>query len=90
MTPNLILNATANPDFSQVEADVAQLDVNTRFALYYPEKRPFFLEGGDFFLTPIQAVFTRTVADPLWGTSSPGSPAGAPWAFSPPRTGSIT
>jgi hypothetical protein len=46
VTPNLILNATANPDFSQVEADVAQLDVNTRFALFYPEKRPFFLEGG--------------------------------------------
>ncbi len=67
ITPNIILNATANPDFSQVEADVAQLDVNTRFALYYPEKRPFFLEGADFFLTPIQAVFTRTVADPAWG-----------------------
>jgi len=72
ITPNLILNATANPDFSQVEADVAQLDVNTRFALYYPEKRLFFLEGGDFFLTPIQAVFTRTVADPLWGTKLTG------------------
>jgi hypothetical protein len=72
LTPNLILNATANPDFSQVEADVAQLDVNKRFALYYPEKRPFFLEGGDFFLTPIQAVFTRTVADPLWGTKLTG------------------
>jgi hypothetical protein len=72
VTPNLILNATANPDFSQVEADVAQLDVNTRFALYYPEKRPFFLEGGDFFLTPIQAVFTRTVADPVWGTKLTG------------------
>lgn len=67
VTPNLMLNATANPDFSQVEADAAQLDVNTRFALYYPEKRPFFLEGADFFLTPVPAVFTRTVADPLWG-----------------------
>ena len=67
LTPNLMLNATANPDFSQVEADIAQLDVNTRFALYYPEKRPFFLEGGDFFMTPFQAVFTRTVADPFWG-----------------------
>jgi len=72
VTPNMILNATANPDFSQVEADVAQLDVNTRFALYYPEKRPFFLEGGDFFLTPLQAVFTRTVADPMWGTKLTG------------------
>lgn len=72
ITPNLILNGTANPDFSQVEADVAQLDVNTRFALYYPEKRPFFLEGADFFLTPVQAIFTRTVADPVWGAKLTG------------------
>jgi len=72
ITPNLILNATANPDFSQVEADVAQLEINRRFALFYPEKRPFFLEGADFFLTPIQAVFTRTVADPVWGTKLTG------------------
>jgi len=72
ITPNMILNATANPDFSQVEADVAQLNVNERFALFYPEKRPFFLEGGDFFLTPIQAVFTRTVADPMWGAKLTG------------------
>lgn len=72
LTPNLILNAAVNPDFSQVEADVAQFDINRRFALFYPEKRPFFLEGGDFFLTPIQAVFTRTVADPLWGTKMTG------------------
>ncbi|MGB7295294.1 MAG: DUF5916 domain-containing protein [Candidatus Aminicenantales bacterium] len=67
ITPNIILNAAANPDFSQVEADIAQLEINRRFALFYPEKRPFFLEGADFFLTPIQAVFTRTVADPHWG-----------------------
>ena len=67
VTPNLILNATVNPDFSQVEADVAQLDVNTRFALYYPEKRPFFLEGADFFLTPFETVFTRTRGRPALG-----------------------
>ena len=72
ITPNLILNATVNPDFSQVEADVAQLDVNTRFALRYPEKRPFFLEGADFFLTPMEALFTRTVYDPLWGAKMTG------------------
>ncbi len=72
VTSNIILNAAVNPDFSQVEADAAQLDVNTRFALYYPEKRPFFLEGADFFLTPIEAVFTRTAADPLWGTKLTG------------------
>ena len=72
VTPNLILNAAVNPDFSQVEADVAQLEQNVRFALFYPEKRPFFLEGADFFLTPVQAVYTRTVADPMWGTKMTG------------------
>ena len=72
LTPNLILNGTVNPDFSQVEADVAQLEINRRFALFYPEKRPFFLEGADMFLTPVQAVFTRTVADPIWGTKLTG------------------
>ena len=72
ISPNLTLNATGNPDFSQVEADVAQLDVNTRFALFFPEKRPFFLEGADLFNTPIQAVFTRTVADPDAGLKLSG------------------
>ncbi|MDQ1355457.1 MAG: hypothetical protein QG657_5767 [Acidobacteriota bacterium] len=72
ITSNLILNATINPDFSQVEANVAQLEVNTRFALRYEEKRPFFLEGADFFLTPMEAMFTRTVYDPLWGVKMTG------------------
>jgi hypothetical protein len=72
ITPNVSLNATVNPDFSQVEADVAQLDVNRRFALSYPEKRPFFLEGADFFGSPIQAVFTRTIADPQVGAKISG------------------
>ncbi len=67
VTPNLNLSGTVNPDFSQVEADVAQLDVNTRFALFFPERRPFFLEDADLFNTPLDAVFTRTVADPAWG-----------------------
>ena len=65
MTPNLILNATVNPDFSQVEADVAQLDVNTRFALFFPEKRPFFLEGHRLLRHAAQTtVFTRTSRTP--------------------------
>jgi hypothetical protein len=72
ITPNLILNAAVNPDFSQVEADVRELEVNTRFAIRYPEKRPFFLEGADFFLTPMEAVFTRTVADPDGGLKLTG------------------
>lgn len=72
ITPNVTLNAAINPDFSQVEADVAQLDVNERFALFFPEKRPFFLEGIDIFSTPLQAVFTRTVVDPDWGLKLTG------------------
>ena len=64
ITPNTSLNLALNPDFSQIEADAIQLDVNNRFALYYPEKRPLFLEGADLFATPIDAVYTRTVADP--------------------------
>jgi hypothetical protein len=77
ITPNMTLNGAVNPDFSQVEADVAQLDVNTRFALFFPEKRPFFLEGVDIFSTPLDttttgAIFTRTVVDPLWGVKVSG------------------
>lgn len=76
MTPNLSLSTTINPDFSQVEADAAQLDINTQFALFYPEKRPFFLEGLDFFGTRIQAVYTRTLADPVWGVKLSGKERG--------------
>ena len=72
ITPNVTLSAAVNPDFSQVEADVAQLAVNERFALFFPEKRPFFLEGADFFDTPVDAVFTRTVVDPEWGLKTTG------------------
>ena len=61
------LDATVNPDFSQVEADVAQIAVNNRFALFFPEKRPFFLEGVDLLETPIQAVYSRTITSPRWG-----------------------
>ncbi len=71
-TPSLSLAAALNPDFSQVEADAAQLDVNERFALFYPEKRPFFMEGADTFATQLDAVYTRTVADPQWGLKATG------------------
>ena len=66
------LDGTINPDFSQVESDAAQISVNTRFALFYPEKRPFFLEGLDLFSTPIQAVYTRTITSPRWGLRGTG------------------
>lgn len=59
--------ATVNPDFSQVEADAVQLDVNETFALFFPERRPFFLDGADAFATFLPAVFTRTIADPTAG-----------------------
>jgi hypothetical protein len=75
-TSNLTLSATINPDFSQVEADAAQLDINTQFALSYTEKRPFFLEGLDFFQTRLTAVYTRTVADPDWGIKITGKENG--------------
>jgi hypothetical protein len=72
VTPSLSFLTAINPDFSQVEADVAQLEINTRFAVFYPETRPFFLEGTDYFATPLQAVFTRTVVDPSLGTKLTG------------------
>lgn len=71
-SPNLTLNATLNPDFSQVESDSAQLDVNNTFALFYPEKRPFFLEGADYFSSPNQLVYTRNVTDPDVGLRTTG------------------
>jgi hypothetical protein len=71
-TPNLTLSTTVNPDFSQVEADAVQLDINTQFTLEYPEKRPFFLEGIDFFSTQINGVHTRTLIDPSWGVKVSG------------------
>ncbi len=72
MTPNLNLSGTINPDFSQVEADFAQLDFNRQFALFFPERRPFFLEGASFFDSRIRAVHTRTIADPNWGLKLTG------------------
>ncbi|MGE4188685.1 MAG: DUF5916 domain-containing protein [Thermoanaerobaculia bacterium] len=72
VTPEIIVSAALNPDFSQVEADALQLDVNQQFALFYPERRPFFLEGADLFATPFQIVSTRNVADPDWGAKVTG------------------
>jgi Domain of unknown function (DUF5916) len=67
------LDATVKPDFSQIEADTAQISANERFALFFPEKRPFFLEGVDLLQTPMQAVYTRTITDPDWGARITGS-----------------
>ena len=77
-TPNAdnAIDFAINPDFSQVESDTAQISANERFALFYPEKRPFFLESADLFQTPIQAVYTRTITDPDWGGRITGKVAG--------------
>lgn len=66
-TPNNTLSATYNPDFSQVEIDGAQLGVNQNFALFFPEKRPFYLDSADFFESPTNLVYTRNIADPDYG-----------------------
>ncbi len=75
ITSDLTLDAAYNPDFSQVEADAGQIDVNLRSSLYYSEKRPFFLEGKENFdmAAPMEqdplytVVHTRTIVDPLLG-----------------------
>ena len=64
LSNSLSAEGSLNPDFSQVESDVARIDVNTTFALDYPEKRPFFLDGQDLFDTWIPAVYTRSINDP--------------------------
>ncbi len=72
VTPNFTLSGTVNPDFSQVEADSRQLDINEPFALWYQEKRPFFVEGVDFFRSQLDVVYTRTLRDPVWGVKLTG------------------
>jgi TolB-like protein len=69
ITPNLTADFTYNPDFSQIEADQPQIETNQRFALFYPEQRPFFLEGQEIFQTstPITLLNTRTIVDPRFG-----------------------
>jgi hypothetical protein len=62
--PNISINAVINPDFSQIESDADQLSVNTTFALYYPEKRPFFMTGMDLLQTPM--YYSRTINNPLY------------------------
>ncbi|HWN07726.1 MAG TPA: DUF5916 domain-containing protein [Pyrinomonadaceae bacterium] len=60
----LTLDLAINPDFAQVEADQIVVTTNQRFPIFFPEKRPFFLEGIDIFSTPIDAVHTRSIVDP--------------------------
>lgn len=81
ITPSLTLDATYNPDFSQVEADAGHVDINLRYAIYYQEKRPFFLEGMDVFKfagnteeAPLYSiVHTRNIIDPVFGLKLSGN-----------------
>ena len=72
LNDSLVLDLTANPDFSQVESEDPQVTVNQRFAVYFPEKRPFFIENADFFRTPIDLFFTRQIVDPSYGARLTG------------------
>lgn len=65
--PELVADATLNPDFAQVALDQPQLSRNTRFALFLTEKRPFFLESSDLLVSPTDALYTRSINDPRWG-----------------------
>jgi hypothetical protein len=64
---HFVVDMTANPDFSQVESEDPQITVNQRFEVYFPEKRPFFLENEDYFRTPLDLFFTRNIEDPSAG-----------------------
>jgi hypothetical protein len=75
---SFVLDATINPDFSQVESDQPQITVNQRFEVFFPEKRPFFLENSSYFNTPVNLVFTRRIADPEYGIRLTGK--SGPWS----------
>ncbi len=76
VTSNLTLNGTVNPDFSQVEADASQFTFDPRTALFFPEKRPFFLEGIEQFTAPSNLIYTRRVVAPVAATKLTGKVAG--------------
>ena len=69
---NFTLDLTANPNFAQIESDEPVVTVNERFPVFYPERRPFFLENADYFETPTNLLFTRRIADPDGGARLTG------------------
>lgn len=81
ITPDVSLNATLNPDFSQIEADEAQVSMNDTFALFFDEKRPFFLDNADYFSTPLDLVYTRNVSQPDAGVKLTGRSGAQSFAF---------
>lgn len=72
ITPQVSLQATLNPDFSQVEADVAQVSINNTFSLYFDERRPFFVENAGYFSTNQNLVYTRNINAPDVGAKLTG------------------
>lgn len=68
--PEWVIDGTLRPDFSQVALDVPQLVGNTRYALSFPEKRPFFFESSDLLRSPTDAMYTRSFTEPRWGLRS--------------------
>jgi hypothetical protein len=76
ITNNLTLNGTANPDFSQIESDVSQIQFDPRDALFFPEKRPFFLDGLEQFQSPFNLVYTRRIVQPVGAVKLTGKAFG--------------
>jgi len=68
----IVFDATVNPDFSNIESDQPQFTVNQRYAVYFPELRPFFLENANYFSTPIDLVYTRNIVHPEYGARLTG------------------
>ena len=66
VSSDVTVEASINPDFSQIESDAAQIDVNSTIALFYPERRPFFQEGSDIFRTLFNSFYTRMINDPAF------------------------
>jgi hypothetical protein len=67
------LDLTVNPDFSQVESDEPQVTINQRYEVYFPEKRPFFMEKASLFSTPETLFFSRRIVDPAFGARLTGT-----------------
>ncbi len=76
---SLTVDVALNPDFSQVESDEPQVTINQRFEVFFPEKRPFFIENAGFFRTPVNLFFSRRIADPQFGVRVTGK--ADPWTI---------
>src|SRR5262245_59477948 len=76
VTPNLTLNGSVNPDFSQVESDASQVVTDPRQATFFPEKRPFFLDGIEQFTTPNNLIYTRKIVAPVASAKLAGKAGG--------------